>query len=443
MKVKKFRIEMFLVLVLMSVNYSCAEKAAGEETRSLGEYEEVSIDPFGLMLRGNCLPFVLDGININTTIAVSNAKVTSMSFLNPNEIVCVTEEGKVFICEIDTGAVTQIASLSAPGRILAHNSNEFLVTSEYHTDEPEDRWYIRLACMNKNGEIYWNHENLTMPSGDIYGHPAFDGENYIMVDGDNDRSIGLFRLKSDGSDFELFDSDVGTYSYGQMIKDGQIIWFTCRSGPFISVRDETGYSRIQLWNTNWNNGLDMMILDRSNRLVGFKIGANPIGITNSLVILEKGDVEPIEVEYDLALNLVRPSASNPIFSQCASNSDNVLILADRYLLKYTDGAIKIWHDNLDDFADSYSTTEEILEDGTIQVSVNLNDSHIFTDITGEHFLILQRGSIMYGGDEIQVLDLGGIASRNIYFTPDYHRACLALDNGTIVVLDLETSNPEP
>ena len=432
----------FLVLGLAAANFSCVKRVKEEEPRTLGEYEEVSIDPFGMYFRGYCLPFELGEISIYSRIPGFNESIESLAFLSSNEIAGVTETGKVFICEVDDESVTQIAALNEPGRILAHNSNEFLVYSEYHTDEPEDRWYIRLAGMNKNGEIYWNHEDMTMPSGDIYGHLNFDGEDYIIVDGDNENSIGLFRLLPDGSRFDLFDSDVGTYLYGQMIKDTQIIWFTCMDGPLISVKDDSGYSRSQKWNIYWNYGLDMMILDQGNRIVGFNIWGTADGINKGLVILEQGDAEPVVVEYDLSFNLDRLSASNPIFSQCASNGDKVLILADRYLLKYVDGEISIWYDNLDDFADSYSITEEILEDGSMQVSIRLRDHRLYTDITGEQFLILQKGSLMYGGDEIQVLDLGGIVSRNIYFTPDFTRACISLSGGKIVVLDIQPATAD-
>ena len=99
-----------LIFVIV-VALFCADKAE-DEIRSLEEYEEVSIDLYDMLLQGNCIPKVLNRISINSTISVSNEKSVGLSFLSDNEIVSVTEGGKVFISRIDSGSVSQIADFS-------------------------------------------------------------------------------------------------------------------------------------------------------------------------------------------------------------------------------------------------------------------------------------------------------------------------------------------
>jgi hypothetical protein len=424
--------------ILMS--FSCSKK----EVKEFGEYEEVSIGKMEMRVRGNCMPIELEGISVHSIIHVVDERITDLTFLTPNEIACITEEGKIFTIEVGSGSAIQIADfmigIHDPWSIFAHNEGELIVMSPSRKDRTDIPEAYFLACLDINGELYWKNENLTFPTPlSQFGTLFNDGTDYYLIAIDDNYSIGMFRVMGNG-EVVLAETDIGTGNlFGIYQGYNQFFWLNPWNGPYFSNRTSSGYSRMEPWNRRWTDGLDWPLLDGADRFVGFRIHNTIEHISYSLIILEKGEFLPAVVDYNQELNLdiAFYGCLWPTSPACSSNGEIIVIMTTHYLLKYFNGNLEIWHDNIDDYNDGYNAYEIILGDGSTPFISPMAVSEMLTDATCEHFLIRQLGSIMFGGDEIEIIDLGEKITSDIQFTPDFKRACLALEDGSIVVLDIE------
>jgi hypothetical protein len=452
MRVRKFRIEMFLVLVLMSVNYSCTKVEAEEGTPSLGEFEEVSIDRYDMLARGNCMPISLGNVTVISTIQGMEQRITDLAFLTTNEIACVTSSGKVFICQVDSGSVSQIADFGDSvysWKLLPHNRSEMLLnTWVNHPDRGEE--FYDFACMDKEGTVYWHNDNLILPSKIVYPGPIYDGDDYLFMDVDNNHNISLYRLDSSG-DIEIAYANVaeGSGIYPFQYTDF-IVWQGNFSGPYYIKKIENGYSPISLWNSGWDTGSKVWILDPRDRLIGFQRKYLPDGEAGSLIILEKDGSEPEIVDYDsdLGLDIFQTFAGWYSNWHCASDGETIVFTSTHYILRYSNNGLEIWHDNIEEYGDNSGTciTQHYTEEGSYtesEIRDVLQIKCFYVDRNCENFIMLLNKAILYGSDEINEIDFDHDITTDIQFTPDFSRACVGLGNGSIVVLDLETSNPEP
>ena len=410
------------------------------EMLEMGEFADVSIDENELAQRGNCLPFELGEVSINKTIEVTDGEITSLTFLSENEIACVTRMGTVFIIDIETASVNQIAdfgSTNYPWNILAHNDREMLVYHYDLTDDPGSHFFYELAWLDRDGVVYWHEENVGENTWNTVYGPFFDGfEYYFISRGRRGYSPELFALKSGGNVAVSLPENLG-YQDGKIPGEDDFIWHTQDFGPYFFTRDESGYSSFYQWNSKWNEGLLSAVLDDSGRIISFVrkdlSGADNFG---SMVILEAGDSEPVIVNFYDDLGFEKPD-DEPVSPKIASNGETILILYSHNIVKYENGSLEIIRDNLDVFSDGYYADDLVHEDGT---DIPFLAQNMLVDSTCEKYLIFQGGSYLVGGgDEISVNYLGSKIVPNIQFTPDLHRACVALENGSVVVLDIDSS----
>ncbi len=431
------QIGFFILLISILMSFSCAKK----EVKEFGEYEEVSIDWMDMRVRGNCMPIELEGISVHSTIHVADERITDLTFLTPNEIACITAFGKIFICDIDTGSVKQIADFMESlitWKLIPHNHNELLVVSrDFQSGSSES---YNLACMDKDGGIYWHDDNLNFPSGVAYPGPFFDGDDYYFMDKTDADNISLYKLNSDGNVILQFNIFGQANVDLQMTDDQKFYWIDLSAGPYYSVRDDEGYSDLTLWNTGWDGGLMLRIVDTSEKIIGFKFDSGPEGDFSNLIILEMGDEKPIDIDFNRDLDLDLREIFSPWYSnwRCASDGDTVVFTSTHYLLKYQTGELEIWHDNLQDYGDNWEIWPTLGSQGdAVEYRDVLSIRSLFTDHDSSHFIMLFQKAILYGGDEIEVIDLPETISTDLQFTPDFQRACLALEDGSIVVLDIE------
>jgi hypothetical protein len=148
------------------------------------------------------------------------------------------------------------------------------------------------------------------------------------------------------------------------------------------------------------------MVDGAGRFIGFRFETDANGQTASLVILERDTHSPETINYDaeLGLNLFSGEQMPTINALCASNGDAILFTSTKYLMKYSEDGLTIWHDNLDDYLDSMSIFGLTAPDGVVRAAIdNFFMWGLFCDKTCEHFIILQPGSVMFGGDEIDMI----------------------------------------
>ena len=439
----------FILLAVIVGVLSCADKAE-DEVRCFGEYEEVSIGGMDMMIRGNCMPVILEGVSINSILPVSDDKLEGITFLTENEIAYVTLDGKVLIYDIDSGSTTQIADFmlpEIPSSILAHNQDELILYYKELEAEESDTKLWNIACINRDGTMYWYDRSLLTPLAQDCLGLFFDNDDYYFIKREERDQYGMYTLNSFG-DVSL-ESNIGSPGslYMKFPVNRRFFWFGPMRGPYVTEKEDSGYLELYQLNHRWDAGILWPIIDCNNRFIGTNTehDADGLGYLGVLIILEEGNNLPVTVNYDALLDLdhYRYQGIWKSTRLCASNGETIVLTSTHYLLKYSDGEIEIWHDNLDNFSDS-QTTRHSDDSGSMEVvySDSLDIRGLTIDRECEHFLIRLTQSLLYGSDEIEAIDLGEKISSDIHFTPDFRRACLALQNGSIVVLDLETSDPE-
>ena len=445
-----FRLIKYLcLLVVIVAAFSCAEKAE-DEIRSFSEYEEVSIDKYDMLVRGNCMPIELEGVSIKSIIPVNIGGVADMVFMTPNEIACVSRAGKVFICYIDSESIVQIADFReelSSWQLHPHNQNELLLVGREILQDRSGEIY-HVAFMNKEGRIFWQNDQLSLPSKTVSPGPVYFGGEYVFMDSDEDENNSLYRLNYGGS-LEIAYADFGK---GRILfpapYENCIAWIGNFSGPYYIEKNESGYSNLTNWNIGWDAGLRSCI-DENGRMIGIQSEYTLDGEVGSLIILEKDGADSLVVNFDddLDLDIFHFGSDWQSNHHCASNGEKIVFTATHYVLSYTENGLAIWHNNLEDYGDNWTTsTQMYMHEGGNDISIEIRDvleiRSFYMDHDCENFIMILRKAILYGGDELEVIDFEEGLGRNIHFTPDFQRACVALENGSIVVLDLETSDPE-
>lgn len=429
-----------ILLPALIAMLSCAGEAAAP--RDFGDYTEVSIDHNEMYVRGNCLPVEIAGVSIHSNIHVTDDKITDIFFWGQNKIAVMTDRGKLLSCDFSAGSIDEVIDLGVPNISYyaeAVNCDEALIINPGADFEIGVSTSYGVTCVDKWGTILWDHTEVTGNDEMRLTGPFFDGSDFYFA-GRSD-NLELFRLESDG-EVSLSDTtfdDIG-YQVITMAAENRFYWVNCNNGPYYSDRDEVGYSMMIPWTLAWDRGLHEPILDQAGRFIGFNLEDNEDGRISELVILEKETHSPIVLDYqnELGLDIVDEEARKPQNALCASNGETILFTSGDYLMKYSESGLEVWHDDLDDYIDSMSVFDLTGPDMVSRVAIdNLFMWELFCDKTCEHFIILQPGSVMFGGDEIELIDFGSKIATPIQFRPDFRHACFGLDDGSIVVLNIE------
>lgn len=437
-----------IVLAVIMFQLNC-------QPSSLGEYKETCISGLDLITQGNSIPVQLDRVEFVKTIHVTDKNLINCVFLTDDDLVAVDEWGSVYHVTISAESVKEIAHLTSNNgfwdlkqdqpdetswhlSIVPHTESKFLVVDAWKEGSPQEEGYS-IWAMDINGTVLWSNPHLETPDKTYHGPIFYYSDGYRIISEDENNEFIICEVRKPGVLDVVSDplGDSSSLFFHIPIPDG-ITWMSPRKGPYFSQIAGGEYERMASWSPGYDDGLVGPKYDPDGIWFGYKDTEYIYNEKSNFVVLKKG--EPAKVYKfvdDLSLDSYKIDSVWAWNKVSSSSNGRIVFGWLHYLLKIENDEISIWHDDLDIYADGKIGVTTIGPDGKISETWDaLVIKDVYLDTTGKKFIMLLDKSILYGGDELELLKLDSDIRSGLSFTPDYSRAFLLSSKGDIVILDV-------
>ena len=325
------------------------------ESRAYNQIAGASFNRTQMRSQGNCLPFELHDVQIESSISVTAAEVRNLIFTDPDNIMAVMSNNKVYTCNIRTHDIKVVSwCFGEYGELFEYNPETFILIDSGEVIGTQV--YMLDHAFDDKGNLLWC--NLKINGRDSL--TVFDGKSYFYAgyapsaeDKSGFDALISINAKDGFSKVEasLFPMTSGIAQELFAIPDG-ILCVDYNKGPYLFSKSDNGYSKAQLWNRHWDHGTVSGIIDQAGRYINRGVREEPI------VILPKGDAAPVIIDYmawvsdELGCQYMQKEDRT---EGIASNGQTIVFTAgDAIVLCNSKGGSSIWFAGIDGFLYQYS-----------------------------------------------------------------------------------------
>ena len=391
-----------LVIVAMFILSACVSDAP--DVHKAGEVT-VAHTSFDMLTHGNCLPFNVSTIMVDSVIPLSSTAIEDLCIIDGYRTYAVTSDGELLSCDRNTESVSRIYTL---GRGMwgscASNENGFLLIKGNEgilgsSDDPQPAF-----CFSSNGQRLWKLSDV----GDA--RPVYYNGKYIFARDSDETGLQLFSMSEGGIRLvQSFDSSYMGVAFLLPSADG-LLTLGFGHGPFL-ITSDSGRYEANLWNENWDQGVFHAVIDPSDRICSLQ--NDPVG----LVVLEKDGAEPLVVPYTDDLSLPTEWVPDPPApGLVASNGSVVIVRYLNYLLRYDQGAMTIWREDLNKLA------------GAAVIGT------LYIDLTATKTILPIDGYVLLVGKSVEKIPFPGHRSTGLVFSESFEQAVFGTEEGNLVTI---------